>query len=100
MNFNGGRDAPGPLAKVAAAVFGALALAGALMFSLIFFAVLVVLGCVAWGYFWWKTRELRRRLREQAQMPPTGRPSAPSAGGEIIEGEAVRVSDERERSES
>ena len=60
---------------VTIAVFGV-----ALMFSVVLFAVVVTVGAVAWGYLWWKTRALRKQMREH---PPTGR-------GMIIEGEVIR----------
>jgi membrane associated rhomboid family serine protease len=49
----------------------------AFMFSLLAFAILGIVGLLVWGYLWWKTRELRRQMREQ---PP---------GGRVIEGEAI-----------
>jgi len=60
---------------VTIAVFGV-----ALMFSVVLFAIVVTVGAVAWGYLWWKTRALRKQMREH---PPTGR-------GMIIEGEVIR----------
>ena len=60
---------------VTVAVFGV-----ALMFSVVFFAVIVTVGAVAWAYLWWKTRAVRKQMREH---PPTG-------GGMVIEGEVIR----------
>ncbi|ENO87205.1 hypothetical protein [Thauera linaloolentis] len=62
-------------ALVTIAVFGV-----ALMFSVVFFAVVVTVGAVAWGYLWWKTRAVRKQMRDH---PPTG-------GGMVIEGEVIR----------
>lgn len=98
MRINFKRSVPpsGPVGKFLAAIVGLLALAAAVMFSLVFVVVVVVAGLIAWGYFWWKTRALRRQLRDQ-------RPAASSASdehppsGEVIEGEAVRVVDEQNR---
>jgi hypothetical protein len=45
----------------------------------LFLAVVVAVGLVVWGYFWWKTRALRQAMRER---PP---------GGHVVEGEAVVV---------
>jgi hypothetical protein len=57
------------------------------MFSLLLVGFAVVLALVAWGYLWWKTRRLRRHLREQtASMDHAG-----TADGSVFEGEAVRV---------
>lgn len=105
ISFNSrGRPPQGPLAQLLTVLGGALVLGAALMFSLVFFAVLAVAGLVFWLYFMWKTRALRRQMREQmdAQMDaPMGTqasgPASSPASGEIIEGEAVRVVDERNR---
>lgn len=72
-------DAPGLLGKVLGMVAGAVLLVLGVMFSAVLLILLVVAGLAAWAYFWWKTRELRRTLRE--------RPS----DGHVIEGEAVVV---------
>jgi len=54
------------------------------MFSVIALAVVAVLGMIGLGYFWWKTRALRRAIREQ--MAATR-----SEQGRVIEGEATVV---------
>lgn len=66
-------------------------LALVLTFSLVIFAFVVVGGLLAWGYLLWKTRKVRRQMREamQEQMRHPGR-SQDEAGGLIIEGEVVR----------
>jgi hypothetical protein len=81
-----GPDAPGLLGKVFGALAGAALLVLGVMFSAVLLVVLVVGGLAAWAYFWWKTRELRRTLRER---PPDGH---------VIEGEAVIV-EERDAAE-
>ena len=101
-SFNPPGGEKGPLARVLTVIVGLLALAAAFMFSLVVFAVLAVAGLLFWLYFWWKTRELRRQMREQLEnqmnapgfdVPPTG----PVSDGEVIEGEATRVVDESKR---
>jgi ABC-type bacteriocin/lantibiotic exporter with double-glycine peptidase domain len=82
---------PGPLGKLLALIFGAILLVLGFMFSLVILAVAAVVGLVAFGYFWWKTRELRRILREQQAAAASARP----AGGEVFEGEAVVVEEYR-----
>ncbi|MBI4995928.1 MAG: hypothetical protein HZC22_03330 [Rhodocyclales bacterium] len=72
-----------PLQKVASAVIGLALLALGLMFSVVLIAVLVVAGLAAWGYLWWKTREIRRILRER--QPPA------AANDRVFEGEATVV---------
>lgn len=103
INFDPARRQPrGLLARGMMAIVGLVLLTAAFMFSLIFFAVLALAGLVFWIYFMWKTRALRQQLRERMDEqeraqdfePPV---SGPAAGGAIIEGEAVRVVDERNR---
>jgi hypothetical protein len=66
------------LGKTLAIAVSATLLVVAFMFSLIVFALLAAAGLLVLGYLWWKTRDLRRHLRER---PP---------GGHVIEGETVR----------
>jgi UPF0716 family protein affecting phage T7 exclusion len=82
---------PGLLEKFIALIAGAILLVVGFMFSLLLFAVIVSLGLLVWGYFWWKTRKLRRAMREQAQSQSTT-----PAGGQVIEGEAIIVEMEKE----
>ena len=101
ISFNSRRRRPqGPVAQLLTVLGGALVLGAAFMFSLVFFAVLAIAGLIFWLYFMWKTRALRRQMREQLERetnaPASGPASAP-ASGDIIEGEAVRVVDERHR---
>ena len=101
ISFNSrGRPPQGPVAQLLTVIGGALVLGAAFMFSLVFFAVLAIAGLIFWLYFMWKTRALRRQMREQLERetnaPASGPASAP-ASGDIIEGEAVRVVDERHR---
>ncbi|MDI3515583.1 MAG: hypothetical protein ACLGH1_10850 [Gammaproteobacteria bacterium] len=94
----------GPAAKpptLLQKIVGAVVMAGvfvlALTFSVALFAVLLTVGVVVWGYLWWKTRAVRKAMREQmdAQMAAAGG-RGPGAGGAarspglIIEGEVIR----------
>ena len=78
------------IVKVAAVIAGAIMLISALVLSIVFvvgaLAVLLVIG----GYFWWKTREVRKQMREQmrTQMGPQMRTRF--AQGDVIEGVVVR----------
>lgn len=80
---------PGLLRKTGAIVATA-ALAGvALMFSAVLLALVLSIGAVAFTYLWWKTRELRKQMRN---FPPRGTTVETEVfEGEVIEGEAVRV---------
>jgi hypothetical protein len=79
----------GPLQKLLTFIAGIALLAVGLMFSAVVVVVGVVIGLMVWGYLWWKTREVRRVMREA--RPGTYR----HAGGDIIEGEAVVVEEVR-----
>ena len=52
----------------------------AFMLSLLIFAAVVAIALLAGGYLWWKTRELRKKMRDRPQ------------GGRIIDGEVIRDS--------
>ncbi len=68
----------GLLGKLLAMVASAAALVVAFTLSLLIFAVIAAIALVALGYLWWKTRALRRQLRDH---PP---------GGRVIDGEVIR----------
>ncbi|HVY05081.1 MAG TPA: hypothetical protein VHB46_03795 [Burkholderiales bacterium] len=62
----------------------AVVVAVAFTLSIVVLATVAGIGVVAGAYVWWKTRALRRQLREN---PP---------GGRIIEGEVIRESARRD----
>lgn len=74
----------GPIGKLFAVLGGAILLVAGFMFSLVLLAFIMVAGLVAFIYFWWKTRAVRKAMRES---PP---------GGQVIEGEAIVVEDYEE----
>ncbi len=76
---------PGLVARVLTFAAGGVLLAVALMFSLVLLAFVIAAGLVGFGYLWWRTRGLRRHLREQ---PP---------GGHVIDGMATREAAPDER---
>jgi uncharacterized protein (DUF58 family) len=53
---------PGALLGI---VVGAVVLVLAVLFSLVLFAALLAAGIVGGGYLWWRTRKLRKVLREE-----------------------------------
>lgn len=77
---HGQNSEPGLLGKLFALVAGALLLIVGFLFSVFLFAVIIAVGLLVWGYVWWKTREVRRAMREQS-----------TGGGTVIEGEAIVV---------
>jgi hypothetical protein len=85
------RTQAGPVSlvqKIIAVAIGLALFAVALAFSVLLFAAVLTAGAMAWGYLWWKTRAVRKHMRDN---PP---------GGLVIEGEIireVRTRDERRR---
>ncbi|MEM5382806.1 hypothetical protein VSR68_04270 [Paraburkholderia phymatum] len=53
----------GWLARLLAVLLSAIVLVAAAMLSVVLLAVLFAVGTVVVGYFWWKTRALRRQAR-------------------------------------
>lgn len=73
---------PGLLRKLVAAVAGTVVLVGLFMLSIVVLAVVAAVGLAGGIYLWWRTRELRKQLREHARARP--------AGGRVIDGEVIR----------
>jgi hypothetical protein len=98
-HLNGPQKTTGGLiAKIIATISGVAVLIVGVLFSAVLLAIAAVVGCALVGYFWWKTRALRKTLRQAAQDPAfqqaARRPFDPAPGGRVIEGEAVREPDE------
>ena len=85
------------LRKAAGAVAGAALVVLGLAFSVVFLAVAAVAGLGVWGHVAWKTRALRRELREGLRdgtaVGGRGPLDARGRSGDVIEGEAVKVAD-------
>ncbi|MDD4930402.1 MAG: hypothetical protein PHP85_14145 [Gallionella sp.] len=82
---------PGLIRKAVRLLVAATLIGLTLMFSVVIFSVVAILGATALCYLWWKTRKLRKALRDQT---PGGRATEEQVSrGQIIEGEAVRVKD-------
>ncbi len=81
-----GVQSRGLLGRVLTFALGAVLLVAAFMASLLLFAILLTGGLLVGGYLWWKTRDLRRRMREQMHEHIHER----RPGGRVLEGEAVR----------
>ncbi len=72
---------PGLSAKVLTFAVSVVVLVVAFMFSVVALAIVSVVVLIVVAYVWWKTRDLRRRLREN---PP---------GGRVIDGDTIRDRD-------
>jgi hypothetical protein len=70
----------------------------ALTVSIALFAVVLTVGAIVWGYLWWKTRDLRKAMREHmhartaegGMRSDTPQPGPAGTPGVIIEGEVIR----------
>jgi hypothetical protein len=92
--LNSPAGSPGPLRKLAALLVTVAMVGLALMFSAVLFAIIIVAGTIAWAYLWWKTRELRKQLRD---LPPREVMREERMGeGNVFEGEVIRVVDSRD----
>ncbi len=91
---------PGLLQKMGAIAAAVVIFGLALTFSVVFFALVVAIGLVIWGYAWWRTRDLRKAMREARTRASNGGPAGrgPASGqGIVIEGEVVREIREEHR---
>ncbi|NSL56999.1 hypothetical protein [Uliginosibacterium aquaticum] len=87
------RTPAGPFTRIVAGLFTLVAIVAMVMFSVVALGVVLVGGAVFLGYFWWKTRALRRALRAQSpvqQEPFAQRSPAENSDGMVIEGEMIR----------
>ncbi len=89
---------PGLLRKLVAIVWTVALIGLALMFSAMLLTIILIVAVIGGAYLWWKTREIRRLMREQRQnFPPHGTRMESDVfrgevySGEVIEGEVVRV---------
>lgn len=97
-----------PLRKLATVVGMVVLGVVAVMFSAVLLVVILTVVVFGGAWLWWKTRDVRKQIREaQAQMrqmqqaAASGGESQPFRGevyeGEIIEGVAVRVDEAEDR---
>jgi cytochrome b subunit of formate dehydrogenase len=84
-------DSSGPLRKLAALLLTAAMVGLVLMFSAVLFVIILVVGTIAWAYLWWKTRELRKHMRDftPREVAREGKVS----DEQVFEGEVIRVVD-------
>jgi ABC-type bacteriocin/lantibiotic exporter with double-glycine peptidase domain len=78
---------PNPLRKLMALIVAVVLVGLVLMFSAVLFVIILIAGALAWAYLWWKTRHLRKQMRD---YPPRGVVTEVFEG-EVIEGEVIRV---------
>jgi hypothetical protein len=87
--LNSPTKSPGLLRKLAALVVTVALVGLVLMFSAVLLVIILTVGTIAGVYLWWKTRELRKHLRNFTPRE-VARETAVS-GDEVFEGEVIRV---------
>ena len=80
----------GPLRKLAALIMTAALLGLVLMFSAVLLVIIAIVGAIAGIYLWWKTRELRKQMRDFATRAAVREEQARE--NDVIEGEVIRTS--------
>jgi hypothetical protein len=81
--------------KALVIVGGVVMLASAFVVSLVFLAIGFAVVLTVGGYLWWKTRELRRQIRERVHEQSMHSQARSRPAGVVIEGEVI--SQERTR---
>lgn len=87
-----GQQTPGLLGKLLAFALSAGLFVLAFMFSLAALAFVAVGGVLLGGWLWWKTRAVRKQMREA--NAGTGATAGHYRDGNIIEGEVIRATDD------
>lgn len=80
----------GPLRKLAALITTVALVGLVLMFSAVLLVIIAVVGTMAGAYLWWKTRKLRRQMRDLA--PREAMREEKAREDDVIEGEVIRTS--------
>ena len=82
-------DSSNPLRKLVALIMTAALVGLVLMFSAVLLVIIMIVGAIAWAYLWWKTRELRKRMREFSPREVVR--AQKSREDDVFEGEVIRV---------
>ncbi len=85
---------PSLLRKLVALAVTATLFVLLLMFSAVLIGVIAVVGTIAWAYLWWKTRKLRKQMRDLHSSAM--RAQARASNDEVFEGEVIRVVEPRD----
>lgn len=90
-------EPPSLLRKLVALFVTVVIFALVLMFSAVLLVVILVVGTVAFAYFWWKTREIRKQIRIMRSVAtPEARREAQASNDGVFEGEVIRVVDPKD----
>jgi O-antigen/teichoic acid export membrane protein len=82
---------PGLLRKLVALIVTVALVGVVLMFSAVLLVIIMIVGTIAWTYLWWKSRELRKRMRDFQSQAMEREQKAGDDG--VFEGEVIRVVD-------
>jgi ABC-type bacteriocin/lantibiotic exporter with double-glycine peptidase domain len=89
-SINSSAKPPSLLRKLFALIVTAAVIGLVLMFSAVLLVVILVLGTIMGAYLWWKTRELRKQMREFQARAQQAQQASNDA---VFEGEVIRVVD-------
>lgn len=78
-----------PLRKLFALITTVVLVGLVLMFSAVLLAIIVLVGAIAWAYLWWKTRAVRKQMREFRSWEKETEIKAND--NEVFEGQVIRV---------
>jgi hypothetical protein len=99
LQFQASVQGGGPVTKFLAAIAGVLVIIAALFLSVFVFAGLLAVGLIAGGWFWWRTRRLRRQFRdsidaatrEAVRQAAQRDNTSANLQGTVIEGDFIRA---------
>jgi membrane protein implicated in regulation of membrane protease activity len=77
----------GLVARIGAAILSLALIILGLLFSFVLFAAALAAGAALLVWFWWKSRQFRRQMRDAAAHGTGGAGPA----GEVIEGEIIHT---------
>ena len=80
-----------PLRKLVALIMTVALVGLVLMFSAVLLVIITIVGAIAWAYLWWKTRELRKQMRDFVPREAEREYKESDVG--VVEGEVIRVVD-------
>lgn len=78
-----------PLRKLIALIMTVALVGLVLMFSAVLLVIITIVGAIAWAYLWWKTRELRKQMRDFSPREVVREEKVKD--GDVFEGEVIRV---------
>lgn len=93
FGLNSPANPPGLLRKLVALIVTVALVGVVLMFSAVLLAIIMIVGTIAWTFLWWKSRELRKQMREFSSRTVEREQSTGDDG--VFEGEVIRVVDSR-----